>query len=177
MEAWLPSLVFYALAGVVAGSAAFAAFTSNLVHAVFSLLFTFFGLAGIYLYLGADFVGLSQVLIYVGGILVLLLFGVMFTGEAAEGRRQTLNFKTGLVVMALLFVAMLPIAFKTVWPLAPAGALPQAESTISEIATLLLTRYLIPFEAASLLLLVALIGALVIARGEQKDDSQSEGGA
>lgn len=171
MDALLPSLLFYVFAGAVIGSAAFTAFTSNLVHAAFSLLFTFFGLACLYLYLGADFVGLSQIVIYVGGILVLLLFGVMFTGHlSASVVKQTLNFKTGLVLLIVLFVLMLPVAFRTAWPVAQAADLPQTKSTISEIANLLLTQYLLPFEVASLLLLVALIGAVVIARGEQKED-------
>lgn len=171
MDALLPSLLFYVFAGAVVGSAVFTAFTSNLVHAAFSLLFTFFGLACLYLYLGADFVGLSQVVIYVGGILVLLLFGVMFTGQASAGTiRQTLNFKTALGLIIVLFVMISPVVFKTAWPVASPGDLKPAESTISEIGTLLLTRYLLPFEVASLLLLVALIGAVVIARGEQKDD-------
>ncbi len=174
MDALLPSLLFYVFAGVVVGSAAFTAFTSNLVHAAFSLLFTFFGLACIYLYLGADFVGLSQVVIYVGGILVLLLFGVMFTGHLASAAvKQTLNVKTACALLVLLFILMTPVAFRTAWPTAAPAELPEAQSTISEIANLLLTQYLLPFEIASLLLLVALIGAVVIARGEQKEDEDT----
>ncbi|MDP8245876.1 MAG: NADH-quinone oxidoreductase subunit J [Candidatus Hinthialibacter antarcticus] len=171
VDALLPSLLFYVFAGAVVGSAVFTAFTSNLVHAAFSLLFTFFGLACLYLYLGADFVGLAQVVIYVGGILVLLLFGVMFTGHQSAGTvKQTLNFKTAIVLMIVLFVMILPVVFKTAWPVAQVTDLQPAESTISEIANLLLGRYMLPFEVASLLLLVALIGAVVIARGEQKED-------
>ncbi len=171
----LHSLVFYGLAGIVLASAFFTAFSSNLVHAAFSLLFTFFGLACLYIQLGADFVGVSQVLIYVGGILVLLLFGVMFTGSLAGGSvRQTIQYKWGIGFLVLLMLLLLPIVYVTPWfsMADPQGK--SLESTISAIGKLLLTDYLLPFEIASLLLLVALIGAVVIARGEPKVREESE---
>ncbi|MBI1389580.1 MAG: NADH-quinone oxidoreductase subunit J [bacterium] len=171
VDALLPSLLFYAFAGVILGSAAFTAFARDIVHAAFSLLFTFFGLACLYLYLGADFVGLSQVVIYVGGILVLLLFGVMFTGhQTQETEKRTVNFYWGLALIALLGAGMVPALLKAPWAVKSAAELPEAKSTISSIATLLMTDYLLPFEIASLLLLMALIGAVVIARGETKTD-------
>ena len=169
MNALLHSLVFYVLAIVVLASAAYTAFSPNLVHAAFSLLFTFFGLACMYIYLGADFVGVSQVIIYVGGILVLLLFGVMFTQNATRGEgQQTLQRKWGMLFLAVVFLVLLPVVFTTPWPLMSNPETKNLSSTVSPIGVLLLTRYLLPFEVASLLLLVALIGAVVIARGEPK---------
>lgn len=174
MDALLPNLIFYCLAVIILVSAAFTAFASNLVHAAFSLLFTFFGVAALYLYLSADFVGVSQVIIYVGGILVLLLFGVMFTGSQPGGNiRQTLQTKRGIFLLVLMFCMLIPVVFITPWPgIAEGGTNTIIESsntavgTVADIGKMLLTKYLLPFEIASLLLLVALIGAVVIARGE-----------
>ncbi|HOJ59932.1 MAG TPA: NADH-quinone oxidoreductase subunit J [bacterium] len=170
----LHSLIFYVVAVIVLASAAFTAFASNLVHAAFSLLFTFFGVACLYLLLGADFVGISQVLIYVGGILVLLLFGVMFTSNlAGVAVKQVLQFRWGIAFLVLSLLALLPMIYITPWPVSPNPETKALESTISAIGEFLLTKYLLPFEIASLLLLVALIGAVVIARGEPK--SRPEG--
>lgn len=168
MNELLHSLLFYVFAVIVLGSAAYTAFSSNLVHAAFSLLFTFFGMACMYILLGADFVGISQVIVYVGGILVLLLFGVMFTGNVTGGGpiKQTMQMKWGLGFLALLFCLMIPMIYITPWSLA-ADPKPFV-STIAAIGRAFLTEYLLPFEIASLLLLIALIGAVVIARGEPK---------
>ncbi|MEW6233780.1 MAG: NADH-quinone oxidoreductase subunit J [Candidatus Omnitrophota bacterium] len=165
----LPSMLFYILAIVVIVSAAYTAFSSRLVHAAFSLLFTFFGLACLYVLLGADFVGLSQVIIYVGGILALLLFGVMLTGrESAEAPKQTMQLKWGAAFLAVLAAALIPLAMTAPWQIMENPESKTLASTISPVGELLLTKYLLPFEAASLLLLIALIGAVVIARGEPK---------
>lgn len=169
----LHSLTFYILAAVVLASAAFTAFSSNLVHAAFSLLFTFFGLACLYIQLGADFVGISQVLIYVGGILVLLLFGVMFTGSLAGSIRQTIQFKGSAILLGLLMLLLLPIASTAPWIVMENPQEKLLESNIAAIGRWLMTDYLLPFEVASLLLLVALIGAVVIARGEPKAAPES----
>lgn len=175
MNDWLPGGLFYFLTGIVVASALFTAFTRNLVHAAFSLLLTFLGLACLYLYLGADFVGLAQVLVYVGGILVLLLFGVMLTNDPASvEEKDTRQFWTGLLISVGLGAVLITIVMQTPWPVLAPSELPEAESTLSFIATGLLTTYLLPFEIASVLLLIALIGAVVIARGEPFRESGDE---
>src|SRR5262245_65980412 len=73
------AVVFYVLAAITVGSAAVCVLARSLIYSAFALLFTFFGVAGLYLLLGADFLAATQLLTYVGGILVLLLFGVMLT--------------------------------------------------------------------------------------------------
>lgn len=169
MDGLLHSLVFYVFAVIVLASAAFTAFSSNLVHAAFSLLFTFFGVACLYLLLGADFVGISQILIYVGGILVLLLFGVMFTGNLTGGAvKLTIHSKAGWLFLGLLLILLLPVVYSTPWPVMENPESKSLESTIEAIGNFLLQDYLLPFEIASLLLLIALIGAVIIARGEPK---------
>lgn len=171
----IPDFFFYFLAGVVIASALFTAFTRNLIHAAFSLLMTFLGLACLYLYLGADFVGLAQVLIYVGGILVLLLFGVMLTHDPSSvEQKDTRQFWTGLLMVTALGALLIAVVIQTPWPTLSPGELPEATSNISAIAQQLLTTYLLPFEIASILLLVALIGAVVVARGEPLRDNRPE---
>ncbi|MBD3268224.1 NADH-quinone oxidoreductase subunit J, partial [bacterium] len=123
----------------------------------------------LYIYLGADFVGISQVIIYVGGILVLLLFGVMFTRNMGRSLiKQTLQMKHGVAFLIFLFIGLLPVIYVTPWPILDDVSQKPIESTISAIGEMLLTKYLLPFEIASLLLLIALVGAMVLARTEPK---------
>src|ERR1043165_5263419 len=80
----LYDLVFYVFAAITLVSGGLVVFSRNIIYSAFSLLFTFFGVAGIYVLLNADFLAVAQVLIYVGGILVLLLFGVMLTNKVID---------------------------------------------------------------------------------------------
>jgi len=146
------------------------ALSSNIVHAAFSLLFTFFGVAGLYVLLGADFIGVVQVIIYIGGILVLIIFGVMMT---QRGRVLALSVQLpGKILAAVLCAVILGALFfavaRSLWPLEPSGR--ELGPTAAAIGDLLLGKYLIPFEAASLLLLLALVGALLIVRRSVKGD-------
>jgi len=146
------------------------ALSSNIVHAAFSLLVTFFGIAGLYVLLGADFIGVVQVIIYIGGILVLIIFGVMMT---QRGRVLALSVQLpgrifGAVLSAVILAALCFAAVKSLWPLGPPGR--ELVPTSAALGDLLLGKYLIPFEAASLLLLVALVGALLIVRKSVKGE-------
>jgi NADH:ubiquinone oxidoreductase subunit 6 (subunit J) len=140
------------------------ALSSNIVHAAFALLFTFFGIAGLYVLLGADFIGVVQVIIYIGGILVLIVFGVMMT---ERGRLLSLSVqlpgKLLAAILSLLTLGALFVAFTSArWPVAPFPGEP--EPTSAAIGDLLLGKYLIPFELAALLLLAGLVGAVLIVR-------------
>ena len=146
------------------------ALSSNIVHAAFSLLFTFFGIAGLYVLLGADFIGVVQVIIYIGGILVLIIFGVMMT---QRGRVLPLSVQLpgrifGAVLSAVILAALFWAAVNSRWPLGPPGR--ELGPTSADLGDLLLGKYLIAFEAASLLLLVALVGALLIVRKSVKGE-------
>jgi NADH-quinone oxidoreductase subunit J len=140
------------------------ALSSSLVHAAFSLLFTFFGIAGLYVLLGADFIGVVQVIIYIGGILVLIVFGVMMT---ERGRLLPLSVQLPgralASILSLIMLGALFVAFTSArWPVAPFPGEP--EPTAAAIGGLLLGKYLIPFEVAALLLLAGLVGAVLIVR-------------
>lgn len=154
--------VFWLFAILTVGSAGVVVLSRTLIYSAFALLFTFFGVAGLYLMLGADFLAAVQLLVYVGGILVLLLFGVMLTHRIydLDLRTETTQLAPGLIVAAGLFVILAATALRTQWP---AAARPPAPTT-HEIGRLFMGQYLLPFEAASVLLLVALVGAAMIVR-------------
>jgi len=123
----------------------------------------------LYVLLSADFVAVTQLLVYVGGVMVLVLFAVMLTSKITEVNVSNRSF--GLFGGALLFVAMAPVlvavAMAAPWRAVEPGPL---AATTEAIGDALLTRWLLPFEVASLVLLATLIGAVVIARKELKAD-------
>lgn len=156
------AVVFWIFATLTVASAAVVVLSRTLIYSAFALLVTFFGVAGLYVLLGADFLAATQLLVYVGGILVLLLFGVMLTHKIydLDLRSETTQLASGLIVAAGLVVILTALALKTEWPsVARAPA-----ATTSAIGRLFLGQYLLPFEAASVLLLVALLGAAMIVR-------------
>jgi NADH-quinone oxidoreductase subunit J len=161
------TLAFFVFAALTAGSALFAATAKNIVHAAFSLMATFFGVAGIYAILGSDFLAVTQVIVYVGGILILIVFGVLLTDRVPEEYRVTKprNYLPALVAAGLVFVAIAGSEMNAKWPKLVQGQLPAASTTVEAIGRSLLTDYLIPFEFASILLLVVLVGAARLARG------------
>jgi NADH-quinone oxidoreductase subunit J len=161
------AVVFYVFATVTMGSAAVVVLARSLIYSAFALLFTFFGVAGLYLLLGADFLAATQLLVYVGGILVLLLFGVMLTHKLydLDLRSEVTQFLPGLIVAIGLFLILTFTAFRTQWNL---GAGRPPAPTTREIGQQFLNQYLLPFEAASILLLVALIGAAMIVRRKKE---------
>jgi NADH-quinone oxidoreductase subunit J len=157
------AIVFVVFAAVTVGSALVVVLARSLIYNAFALLGTFFGVAGLYLLLGADFLAATQLLIYVGGILVLLLFGVMLTHKIydLDLKSEITQFLPGLIVSAVVFAILTLTAVRTPWA-GGAGRVPS--NTTEEIGELFLGQYLLPFWAASILLLVALIGAAMIVR-------------
>lgn len=164
-------IAFFLFAVITVFSAFIVVFSRNVVYAAFALLFTFFGVAGLYVLLLADFLAVTQILIYVGGILVLMLFGVMLTNKIV-----TIDIKSGSVhaVPALLIVALvagsLSGLFYSTWKnaVAPASVLTTTGPSIGEM---LMTSYVLPFEIASVILLVALMGAALISRRDNKEEA------
>jgi NADH:ubiquinone oxidoreductase subunit 6 (subunit J) len=155
-------VVFWVFAVVTVGSAAVVVLSRTLIYSAFALLFTFFGVAGLYVLLGADFLAATQLLIYVGGILVLLLFGVMLTHKIydLDLRTETTQLASGAIVAGGLLVILGATAVRTEWAQSARALSP----TTNDIGRLFMGPFLLPFEAASVLLLVALIGAAMIVR-------------
>jgi len=169
----LESIVFYALAACILALGVLVITARNTVHSVLFLVANFLCVAVVYVMLAAEFLAIIQVLVYAGGIVVLYLFVVMLVNlkrppEAPLDRRRQsrLGFLLSGIVLAeitaiLAYTAMRPA------PVAPgpAGALTAGGNT-HVVGMLLYTDYLIPFEVASMLLLVAMIGAIVLAKKE-----------
>jgi len=160
--------VFYLVAAITIGSAMIVAFSRNIIYSAFSLLGTFAGVAGIYVFLGADFVAAVQLLIYVGGILVLILFAVMLTHRITdvEITNRAAGRLAALIVVGVFVYLLLQAVRETPW--AKAKDVVYLAST-GKIGDLFLDAYLLPFELASLVLLAAMIGAVVISRKEIKE--------
>lgn len=160
-------IAFWLFAILVAGTALYAAVAPKIVHAAFSLMATFFGVAGIYAILGSDFLAVTQVLVYVGGIMVLIVFGVLLTDRVPDEYKVVAprRWLPAIVAGGLCFAAIAGALKATVWPVSGAS-LGDASSTVESIGRSLLTDYLIPFEFASILLLVVLVGAARLARGQ-----------
>lgn len=160
-------LIFWFFAVVTVASAAIVVFSRNIVHAAFSLLFTFFGVAGLYVLLSADFIAVSQLLIYVGGILVLLLFGVMLTNNvlSVDVKTGTMQTLPASILTAALAGVLCGVYYIADWQVVPLPA--EHTSTITQIGVMFMTTYVLPFEIASVALLVALVGAALVARRER----------
>lgn len=160
------TIVFYFLAVITLGAGAIVVFSRNIVHAAFALLFAFFGVAGLYVLLMADFIAVTQLMVYVGGILVLVLFGVMLTSQVLDVQIKSGTIQTFPAVLAVSALAgtLVGIFWSTDWKITTASP---AEATAPELGRMLLTNYLLPFEVASVVLLAALIGAAMIARREK----------
>jgi NADH-quinone oxidoreductase subunit J len=162
------ALIFWIFALLTLGAAAVVVFSQNIVRSAFSLLFAFFGVAGLYVLLMADFLAITQLMIYVGGILVLLIFGVMLTQNQinVDIKSGVLSFWPGMIITAGIGGLLLAVFWDTQWKVS--GAQPM-QVTANAIGEKLLTTYLLPFELASIILLVALLGAAMIARREKKE--------
>lgn len=149
---------------IISGAVLMVSFT-KVVHMVVALAFSFIGLAGMYVLLDAEFVAFVQVLIYAGAISILMIFGIMMTrhDQTDEPKRPTHNvllFIGALGLFGLLFYAIR----ETDFPKAPAFNA-GADNTL-EIGKLLYTQHVIPFELVSVLLTVAFIGAIIMAKRE-----------
>ena len=159
----LLALVFYALAAVTIVSSLAVVTMRNIVHAALALVLAFVGVAGIYILLSADFVAAVQVLIYAGAIAILLLFAIMLTRFPGSRRSNPANSQRGiaLVMSSALLAVLVTVLLGTNWVAeAPAAA----TSSVEVIGRQLFTTYALPFEVASVLLLVAMVGAIILAR-------------
>jgi NADH:ubiquinone oxidoreductase subunit 6 (subunit J) len=167
-------IIFWLFAILTVGSAAITAFSRNIVYSAFALLGAFAGVVGIYILLAADFVAMVQVFVYIGGILVLTIFAVMLTqgiGDVNVSNRAV-GMTPALATILIAGAVMIYAALRTHWFVAP-GQLIVAPTTYG-IGNAFLDGYVLPFELASLVLLAALIGAVVISRQEARDSMMGE---
>jgi NADH-quinone oxidoreductase subunit J len=164
-------VIFYILAAITVIPAFVVVFSRNIAYSAFSLMFTFFGVSGLYVMLGADFVGVSQLLIYVGGILVLFLFGMMLTSNIDQLNQETTpmarQFGAALTSSALAAALIAIVWDIPAWTNATPAKLPNGAQTTSTIGTLFMGDYALLFIASAVAILVALVGAAMIARADR----------
>ena len=165
------AIAFYVIAAFILGFAVLVVSTKDTVHSVLFLVLDFLFVAALYVLLQAPFLAVIQILVYAGGIVVLYLFVVMLVNlkrppEAHQDPHRRTKLGLGLASAVLLELGVI-LAYTSTQPVAsiPASALPVTGNT-EQVGWLLYTSYLIPFEIASTLLLVAMIGAIVLAKRE-----------
>ena len=163
MTDWGSIVAFWVLAIVTVGAALMVVAVRNLIHAVVYLILSFLGIAGLYVSLSADFVAVTQVLVYAGAVSVLILFAIMLTPRAGRDNAETFLQLPGLVLAATVASTVGAVSLVTDWQVASRGGFPETASVIGEA---LLSKYVLPFEIAAVLLLVAMVGAIVLIRPE-----------
>jgi NADH-quinone oxidoreductase subunit J len=179
----LVRVLFYFLSFIAIVSALYAASSKNLVRSIFVFFVTLFSLAGLYVLALADFVAVTQVVIYVGGILVLILFAFMLSGKETlnvlqkqEGKFFSIQKLPAILLAVVFFIVLINVVLKAdvdnlQWvkeAINLKNEISPKDIMIDNIGINLMTRYLLPFEAISILLLVALVGAAHLSRKEGK---------
>ena len=141
----------------------------NLIHSVLALTLAFAGLAVVYLQLGAQFIGLAQVLVYIGAVAILVVFVILLTRDTETSRQSILvgSWKeSGAVALTVFGVLAWAILHSAAWQ----RALPlQPETSMQRIGVTMMLRFALPLEVVGVLLTVALIGAVIIAMQEKKE--------
>jgi NADH-quinone oxidoreductase subunit J len=161
----MTTIVFFIFA-IIAVAAAWGVVTSkNIVHSALFLALSFFGVAVLYILLNAEFLAAAQILVYAGAVSILVIFAVMLTlrGDVAVSNPNTSKWIWGVCVSGLLF-ALIAIVILTneSWRILPIT--PATGGTV-ELSAVLFQLYMVPFEAAAFLLTIALIGAVILAKG------------
>ncbi|PFK38407.1 NADH:ubiquinone oxidoreductase subunit J [Bacillus cereus] len=149
---------------------------TKVMHMMLALVFTFLSIAGLYFLLSAEFVGVAQILIYSGAITIIMIFGIMLTKHDAESE-SSFSFRKFLIFLAVvafggvMYFAVNNIDFTNQ---NVQGSLPLHEQNTLQIGTLLYSKYVIPFELTSVILLVALVGAIVLAKKDEEEGDSNE---
>lgn len=168
------AIAFYVISAFILGFALLVISTRNTVHAVLFLVLNFLAVAALYVLLTAQFLAVIQVLVYAGGIVVLYLFVVMLVNlkrppedHSSPQRRSWVGFGlSGLVLAQLAVILLWGYAVPGTVSFATAQNSDLALNNVERVGMLLYTDYLIPFEVASMLLLVAMVGAIILAKRE-----------
>jgi NADH:ubiquinone oxidoreductase subunit 6 (subunit J) len=156
----ITEFIFYFFSAIACFSAAYILFANNILYAAFSLVLTFLSIAVMYIFAQAEFLAVSQIMIYVGGIVVLIIFGVMLTNRISERKiehgshNKFLGFVISTTLFTLLIYAIVAINF-------PSTSIPK-EGNVKTIGIGLMSDYILPFELAAIILLIALIGSTVV---------------
>ena len=159
----MDNVAFGLIVALTLGSAFVVVLSQQLLYSAIALLFTLFGIAGLYIFMWADFMAGVQIIVYIGGILVLLIFGIMLTNKISSVNisHTSLQKSVGAVIALGVLGLLIPMILNTSWYQLSSK---EPSQTADSIGRLLMMDFLLPFEVASLLLLGALIGAAMLSR-------------
>lgn len=166
----MDTILFYIFAVLVLGGAVMTITRKNAIHSAISLIVSLIGVAGLYLLQKAEFLFAVQIVLYVGGIMVLFLFVIMLVNVDAAARERQFNGQWAVALAAVAIVAaelgwfLYKGAGSFQFPAAQAAAAQAGPGNVESIADVLFSQYLLPFELASVLLLVAVVGSVVMAK-------------
>ncbi|CAM4067175.1 NADH:ubiquinone oxidoreductase subunit J [Bacillus manliponensis] len=147
---------------------------TKVMHMMLSLVFTFLSIAGLYFMLEAEFVGVVQILIYSGAVTIIMIFGIMLTKHNDESEMK-FSWRSVIVLLAVCtFGAVMYFAVNNLDFSSSENGSALHENNTRQIGELLYTKYIIPFELVSVILLVALVGAIVLARKDEKERDLDE---
>ncbi|MBP9501378.1 MAG: NADH-quinone oxidoreductase subunit J [Candidatus Promineofilum sp.] len=169
-------IIFFILTAIILTSAIAVVTLRNLFHAALALMASFLGVAGIYILLEAGFLGMAQLLVYIGAISILIIFAVMMTRRMMQTQESPYNAQAiAALVATLITMAILFVVISRLYPLVPGAdsllsSTQQVDPAVMESSVARLGRafvsadaYVLPFEVASVLLLAALVGSIIIA--------------
>ena len=164
MNEMLSTLVFYLVAFVILATALGVVVSRNLVHSALLMTACFIGVGVLFIWLNADFLGAMEFMLYSGGVAILVVMGVMLTKrQDGPPANPFNNRKLGALGLVILFVMLMGTAVVS-------SPLPRGDyvspDTVNDLADLMLNTYILPFEIAATLLLAALVGAIILAKGD-----------
>ena len=168
-------LAFWVLSAITVAGCLLVMVARNLLHALVFLVLAFLGMAGLFVTLSADFIAVAQILIYAGSIAVLMVFAIMLTPLAVRDNANSLYVLPALAAGLGMATIIGFVAVSTPWAELQGDALKHNDpvTTVAAIGDLLLGRYVLPFEVASILLFFALLGAIVLVRERRNDGDPS----
>ena len=169
----VPVIVFAAVSIVTLGAAVAVVTNKNILHSAFYLVLAFVGIASIYVLLEAPFIAVVQVLVYIGAIAILIVFAIMLTRTimSKDIEQRNAQWIWSALGALILFGVLGWIVYSANWPVVQ-GAVP--DEPIVLLGQELLTTYVVPFEIASVLLLAALVGSIIIGREREQDSRSAE---
>jgi NADH-quinone oxidoreductase subunit J len=184
MDPTLEKIIFIVVSAITLGTGAIVVTNRNLFHAALAMMASFLGVAALYVLLDAGFLAAAQLLVYIGAISILVIFAIMMTRRLMQSTESSFNSQWGMgIFTALVAFALLVAVIANFWPLQPSAEQPLASRTVVpdsmlQDSTAALGRafvsvdaFVIPFELASVLLLAALVGAILIAWPRAEDES------
>ncbi len=163
----MEQILFFLFGGIALASAVYFVATRNPLYSILSLIVTFFSIAGLYILLNAQFLGIIQIIVYAGAIMVLFLYILMMLNlnKADESLKNNINKLVGIFSAGILFIGMLG-AYKGLSGNTVAHQVNDGAGLTKNLGKLLFNEYVLPFELASILILAGIVGAVLIGKKE-----------